>query len=165
MSQALRLNFEIADQAFERIWNNIRHIPDDFREPFEQMAEAFWKQEAQTFALEGQVEKFERWKPLSPRYKEWKEKHYPGQPILVRSGAMRDSLTNPHADGAIYEVYPQQMTLGTEIPYAIYHQTGSVRIPNHPPKRPPVLLTMGLRKNWTHIMTTWLREEFAYDGR
>ena len=30
-----------------------------------------------------------RWAPLSPAYKRWKDKHFPGRPILVRTGAMQ----------------------------------------------------------------------------
>ena len=30
------------------------------------------------------------WKPLSDAYRRWKEEHYPGRPILVASGTMRD---------------------------------------------------------------------------
>jgi len=32
------------------------------------------------------------WAPLSPKYKIWKQKNFPGQPILVRGGDLRESV-------------------------------------------------------------------------
>lgn len=157
----LRVRFQVLDQVYDRIFENMAHIPDDYREPFELMAEEFWRQNEATFQAEGLPEP---WMPLSPKYRKWKEKHYPGKPILVRSGALKASLVNGTAEGAIYEVFPTQMILGTEVPHAIYHQTGSMKVQNRPPKRPPVMLTTEMRTKWSEIMANWLRDNFAYIG-
>ena len=34
-----------------------------------------------------------RWAPLSPQYAAWKVRHFPGKPLLVRSGAMKAGFT------------------------------------------------------------------------
>ena len=35
--------------------------------------------------------KSNNYKALSPEYKKWKDKHYPGKPILVATGELRDA--------------------------------------------------------------------------
>lgn len=77
------------------------------------------------------------WAPLSDNppgrgYASWKQRHYPGQPILVRTGELKASLTDPHAPGAVFEPQPKQMTMGSNVPYAIYHQKGTGKMPARP---------------------------------
>lgn len=111
------------------IFDHLEHVPDDFRPAFEKMAEDFWKNEQERFDNEGPG-----WKPLSPKYALWKAKHAPG-PIMVRTGALKASLTSGFAADSVFEVNPNSMTLGTDSDHAMYHQTGSIRVANHPPKR------------------------------
>lgn len=74
------------------------------------------------------------WAPLSVSYAKWKEAHYPGQPLLVRTGALRAALTSSSAPGARREVSGNSLTFGTSgVPYASVHQTGSGRMPARPP--------------------------------
>ena len=72
------------------------------------------------------------WAALSPKYRIWKKKFYPGQPILVRKGILRNSLhwygTGP-GYGGIFEPRPTMVTVGTGVPYAGYHQYGTKRMP------------------------------------
>jgi hypothetical protein len=51
----------------------------------------------------------------------------PIYPILFRTGFLRNSLTNPKDPDAIYRVTKTSLTIGTAIPYAIYHQSDSPR--------------------------------------
>lgn len=69
------------------------------------------------------------WAPLSPAYAAWKAQHYPGRPILVLTGQMRSSLT-----GGRGVVIPErhELTFGTPVSYARYHQTGTPRMPSRP---------------------------------
>ena len=55
------------------------------------------------------------WQPLSAKYAVWKEKNYPGQPILQRTGAMRQ--------GFISAVDSSTLTIGNSISYFPYHQS------------------------------------------
>jgi hypothetical protein len=65
------------------------------------------------------------WKPLTPRYKAWKEKHYPGRTILVREGKLRESLEwkgNGLGVGGVWEPQPLSVVFGTSVPYAAPNQ-------------------------------------------
>jgi len=93
--------------------------------------------------------------PLSPRYARWKSRRYPGAPILVRSGRLRDSLTNPNHPDAIATVTPQSLTYGTSVPYAAYHQLGTQRMP----ARPPIKLSRTLQTHLLTILRNYLIEQ------
>ncbi len=63
----------------------------------------------------------EVWKPLSPKYAAWKEKHYPGMGILRRQDRLFKSLTETGGEH-ILRVYPDSVEMGTRVPYSVYHQ-------------------------------------------
>lgn len=149
----------VGERALESLFDHIEHIPDDWREPFEGMAEDFWTQNQKTFDEEGPG-----WKPLSLQYAKWKERKFPGEPILVRTGALRASLVEGHAPHSIFDIHPTEMTLGTDVRYGIYHQTGSIKVRDHPPKRSPIMITPELQKNWNRRLANWLRDEIGYQG-
>ncbi len=71
----------------------------------------------------------DRWAPLSEKYAIWKEKHFPGQPILVRTGALRASMTEQGAPGNITIISRTGAVLGSSISYGIYHDLGGSTIP------------------------------------
>lgn len=80
------------------------------------------------------------WAWLSPKYRAWKAVHYPGAPILVRTGEMRESVrwygTNL-GPGGLFDPHPSYVIAGTTIPYAKYHQTGTKHMPARPFLPPP----------------------------
>lgn len=168
----LEVRFQLSGETeFARAFDNIKHIPDDFRGAWEPMAEDFWKQNEDTFAAEGPG-----WAPLAPATR-WDRLYHgypPSHPILVRSGALKDSLTDGTADGAIYEVYPREMSLGTELKtpdgrytLGMLHQTGTRPHKNSPhgmPARPPVVVTPELKRKWNKRLEMWLRDELNYQG-
>jgi len=67
------------------------------------------------------------WKPLSEAYGTWKQKHWPGLPVGVLSGALRESLTFPDDTNAIWESKKDSLEVGTAVPYAMYQQLGTAR--------------------------------------
>ena len=67
------------------------------------------------------------WVPLSPAYAAWKAIHYPGQPMLQRTGRLIESFEG--GPGAIRVVRPESLAFGSDIPYGTYHQTGTGRMP------------------------------------
>lgn len=72
--------------------------------------------------------------PLSAKYAAWKERNFPGQPILRRTGAMAAALTESGAPGARRDVSGDSLTFGTSgVPYASFHQTGTRRMPTRAP--------------------------------
>lgn len=74
------------------------------------------------------------WAPLSKRYAEWKAKHFPGKPILERTGALRSALTSSTDAKALRSVNGNEFSYGTKgIDYASYHQTGTPGMPQRPP--------------------------------
>lgn len=74
------------------------------------------------------------WAPLSKRYAEWKQKHFPGKPILELTGALRAALTSSTDSKALRSINGNEYAYGTRgIPYASFHQTGTPGMPQRPP--------------------------------
>lgn len=76
-----------------------------------------------------------RWQMLSPRYDAWKQKHWPGLPIGVLTGATRESLTFPDDVNAVWKATPTALEVGTSVPHASFLQTGTKKMPARPPLR------------------------------
>jgi len=160
MTNSIRIKFEAPGaDTFESYFDHIAHVPDDFRPAWDGMAEDFWGHEQEVFDSEGPG-----WVPLSERYGKWKEKHYPGMPILVRTGALKASLTGGFAEGSIFDAMPAELKLGTSVRYAMYHQTGSIKVADHPPKRTELTVPDGLQAQWNRRLVKWLRDELDYKG-
>lgn len=73
-----------------------------------------------------------QWAALSLRYAAWKQKHWPGLPTNVLSGALRESLTFPGDVNAVREISPTKLTVGTSVSYGSYVQLGTRRMPKRP---------------------------------
>jgi phage virion morphogenesis protein len=58
-----------------------------------------------------------RWKPLSPRYAKWKQRHGYGENILKMKGALRNSITA--------DIKPESLVVGSNLIYANVHQFGA----------------------------------------
>ena len=76
-----------------------------------------------------------QWAPLSVRYAMWKQKHWPGLPVGVLSGATRESLTFADDPNAIWEAGQRTLTVGSRVPHATRLQRGTKRMPARPPLR------------------------------
>lgn len=86
------------------------------------------------FAAEGGGANRGHFAPLSKAYAAQKEKDYPGRPILVRTGTMRDGLTKESSAYAQRAYSASQLAFGTMgVPYASFHQTGTDELPDRPP--------------------------------
>jgi phage gpG-like protein len=79
---------------------------------------------AEQFTSQGALGQSGRWAPLQERYRAYKARTYPGRTILERSGRLRASLQVQTGDTVI-ETTPQSLFFGTDVPYGIYHQSGS----------------------------------------
>ncbi len=88
----------------------------------------FQDDERQLFASEGAKGKAGKWPELSEKYKIWKERHYPGKTIMVRTERLMKSLIGEGNESVRTLVKDNQKTmtlrLGTLVPYAEYHQRG-----------------------------------------
>lgn len=151
-SQLLNVQFEIAGQKqLDRalgVWigriTDLRGVWPDIRDDF----------------IIGEKEQFKTqggsgsggWPKLSPVYEAWKNKKYPRRPLLVVNGRLRMSLTNKGSDDMVYEAGKLSLKLGTKVPYAIYHQTGTSKMP----ARPPIELTERQKNLWPKLIQEYL---------
>lgn len=77
------------------------------------------------------------WAALSGNYAKQKAKEFPGRKILQATGALMESLTTKDAQYGIYEEADAALTLGSALPYAQFHQSGT----SYMPARPEIALT------------------------
>lgn len=130
-----KAGLQVLRQAFERAGDELkdsaRHI-GPFAFP---VFEAFARRQ---FKRQGLGPNRGAWPALSPAYAEWKAEKYPGAPILVRTGRLRESLTMSAAEAgavsgdAIRRVTAHGFEWGTRVQYAHYHQLGTVRMTDRP---------------------------------
>ena len=130
----------------------------DLSEPFREIVKAFHEGMGKQFETQGAYGSG-GWQALSPDYAARKAVEYPSAGILVRSGLLSESLTgrNPWA---IENVEPLRLEVGTKIPYGLYHQKGTSRMP----ARRLIDLTEEQKREWMRIIQRYLvrqmRESF-----
>jgi phage gpG-like protein len=78
-------------------------------------------------------------------------------PLLVRTGALRDSLIGPSALGHVEELEAQSLTLGSRLPYALFHQLGTRRMA----ARPLIVLSGERTERWVEIVRGGVEEKFV----
>lgn len=117
--------------AFERAGFNMTRFADYVWPGLELAMEAI---ERDQFELEGAGPIAGAWAPLTLKYEERKAKKYPGQPINVRSGAMRAAFTDSASPFAARMSSDAEMVFGTQgVPYASFPQTGTSKMVPRPP--------------------------------
>jgi phage gpG-like protein len=94
------------------------------------------------------------WPALSPEYSAWKEMRFPGKPILERTGDLMSSLTDPNHPQTVRIEERKTLTLGTRVPYAIYHQSTAPR--TRLPRRPEIMLTEEFKRTVMHHVQQYL---------
>jgi len=67
----------------------------------------------------------EAWAPLKPSTIARKGHNR----ILFETGALKNSLITPGGPGNVNEVFPRGLVYGTEVPYSIFHTTGTDKMP------------------------------------
>lgn len=77
-------------------------------------------------------------------------------PLLVRTGALRDSLIGPSSPGHVEELEEQSLTLGSRLPYALFHQLGTRRMP----ARPLIVLSGERAERWVEMVRSGIEEKF-----
>lgn len=110
--------------------------------------------EENTFAREGAYEGLRKWAALSPEYARWKARVAPGAPILTLTGRLRRSLAGQTAD-SIVEIDDFRLVYGTAVPYAIYHQMGTRKMP----ARPMLRMSANLRARLMIALRNYLFRE------
>jgi hypothetical protein len=144
-----RIHFDISgDVQYSRAFDRYAHEARDLSEPFDDIADQILAMVGEQFGTEG-ARTGARWRPLSAAYAIWKDREFPGKPMLVREGDMREAaltkakavrITDQHL---VYEIHDEK---------AIYHQRGS----GHLPQRKLVDLTLLDRRGWDRTFASWL---------
>ena len=136
----------LGERQIDRRLGRIELATVDATPAWEMLAESFLDTERKQFATQGGLSG--GWRPLSDRYAAWKAAHYPGKPILQRTGDLARSLTE---GPQIRVIEPHQMVLGTDVDYAHWHQLGTDRMP----RRRPVDLPRPTRVAWVKVLQRW----------
>ncbi len=146
-----RLELDVmGDKVLSRGFSRYAEDVQDMHEAFEEIAADFWESNEKQFVTEGKYGGG-RWRALAPSTLRAKPG---GLPTLVREGTLKDSLTkgNPWT---IEKIEPLQVTLGTKVPYALYHQRGTGNMP----KRPVIAVPETQRTRWHKIIQRYLVQQ------
>lgn len=144
-----RLSFSFyGDQQLDRTLERFELGAADARPAFDAMADSFARAELRQFRSEGGYGSG-GWPALSPTYAAWKARHFPGQPILQRTGDLFESLTSRPFPIDVIE--PQMAVFGSDVGYGVFHQEG-----DGVPMRKPIDLPETLRRRWVKILQRWL---------
>lgn len=130
-------NVPAGEDTLERMAAAVERFGDelvDFEQyVFPKVAGALEEYERRQFDAEGQGPVRGAWAPLSPDYAEAKEVEWPGAPILVRTGALREALTSSSSPFARRVMAKDSFDFGTlGIEYASFAQTGTENMPDRP---------------------------------
>lgn len=118
-----------------RFRNAIQRAADtfqDLRVPFGLIGADFYKSEQAIFSLKGpgKYPPFKGPKDATGKTKYQAEKIKKvgfDYPLLVRTGRLSASVLGPSNPGSIYKVTALSLTIGTSVPYGIYHQSDEPR--------------------------------------
>lgn len=97
----------------------------DLRFAMGEISRDIFKTTKQNFILKGGG----KYPALSDEYKKTKQKKKPNAPILVYSGALRDSVTGRGNEDTIRFIGKQSLVQGTRVPYSRYVQEGTKKMP------------------------------------
>lgn len=126
----IKFEFQGKTEMFRAI-NSFGASLNDFTEALDECADDFYKEMKKTFDTEGRSIG-RPWKPLSPSYARTKAENGSTQGgILVRTGALKRSVTDRNDPNAVCEVHNMTLKLGSKvkteksnIPLLILHQYG-----------------------------------------
>ncbi len=156
----LGLTFEVAGvPQVARVLGVMMRSVRNLQPAWGEIADDFVKREKRLFQQQGSVQGWDRWAALHPDYEKWKQTHGFSTRILVRTGAVERSLTTRHDRHAVFNAGPLRMEIGTSIPYAGYHQTGTRKMP----KREPIRITDTQRRHWVHLIQQFLIESGQFE--
>ena len=128
------LNSEVFDAKIKDAISQVKNLMPEFTV----IANMWYKDNKQIFDLKsaGQYEDFKTGPDgkRPTKYMLYKKSKVGGAyPLLKFSGKLAASILNSGAAGAVKEISATQLVLGTTIPYAIYHQLGTSKMPARPP--------------------------------
>lgn len=140
----------LGEERFIRGFSRISSEIKDFSVPFKLILEDFRNMESGLLASEGTSEGEARFKPLSERYRKWKEQHFPGRRIMFLTGKTTAALTGK-AEGTVEKINRTSAEFGVELPWTHRHQMGTHGMP----RRRIVQLSDKRKFRWTRIFARW----------
>ena len=123
----------------------------DFSPVWDQIRNDFHRIEGEQFATEG-ARSGSPWAPLSPTYEAWKQKHFPGRPILQLTGMMWGEFGV--GVGMQTTIEPMKLTMTPSMQRAIYHQQGT-----RMPRRKVVDLTEEDKMGWMKMIHNYVYDK------
>lgn len=148
---ALNISWEIeGERQLSRRLRGIGDQMEDWTEAFKETADHLEDTfRNDVFDTEGRAIG-EKWEPLSPAYRAWKEQNYPGKGILERTGTMRSNFDSVHKK--------DMAMIWNDTPYFKYHQSNKSRRGNLP-RRPAMKLYHRQREDVQKIFLTYFRDK------
>jgi hypothetical protein len=132
-------------ELFKLALEDLTFLWDRFEPLMQDLEERVWETQG-----------FGEWPPLADSTIEQKARHGWSLEPMVRTGALRDSMTDP---GAASERTPKSMTWGTDIDYAHWHQEGGTT-EGRPPQRQiiPDPLPVDERRKFEQAMVSYVND-------
>lgn len=108
---------------------------------FNEMANVMLEEQRKWWRYHGAYGGGSGWAPRKEPYRSWMKKRYPMRPILRgpdrknhKGLQLRNQLTR--RPFGIEKITTEGMTIGTDLPYARFHQEGTGRLPKRQPLKP-----------------------------
>lgn len=143
---------EVDDIQFSRVFDTFDMEITDMRPVWDQLEHDFIQTQLNVFSMEGAVDNRARWQPLSPMYAAWKQRVYGNLSILQLTRRMMRSLTEPNHPDMVLVKERDAFVIGTRVPYAIFHQKGTRKMP----QRKVIELTELQKRRWVSIIHRYL---------
>jgi len=146
----------------------------------QQIIQNFYGAEKKLFISQGGSGMHGRWPDLSENYKAWKQKHYPGRPIMVLGAHLMASLIGTSSD-SIHTVSKTgntwRITIGTKaksrdgFDYPLFHQMGGrgFKVGLHAPKTRRTIdptrqdITIWMKIIQRHVVNSVAKWEQVFD--
>ncbi len=125
----------------------------DFTPVWEEMRQDFAVVEEEQFATLG-ARGGSPWPALSPNYAAWKEKNFPGRPLMQLTGTMWGQLAV--GTGLDVVITPRSLLMTPTVPYALWHQKGTTY---GLPIRKVIDLTEEDKRNWVRMLYNYVYDK------
>lgn len=146
----MRLDLEtFGEKQFSREILRVGHNAQDMRPAFDEVHELFVDVETKQFSTQGGAYSG-GWKPLAGATKARKRRLNLDPRILHATLRLRKSLTNKTHVDHVYRVSPDEMVVGTRVPYAGPHQ--KPRSGSGLPRRRPIEFNDRVRQSILKIL-------------
>lgn len=157
----MALKFELSVDGVPQLVRGFQRFAEDVKDvrpAWPAVLNTLRQLEGQQFASEG-AEGGTAWAPLSPKYAAWKARKFPGRRVLVLTGDLRESLTY-ETGYSIADMQPLSLVFGTAVPYAIFHQRGTSRMP----ARKPINFSKTQKNDIVRVLHVWLQRRAVLAG-